>query len=160
MSGWIMPAPLQKPLITHLGAADLGGARRELREGVGGHDGARGRVPGVGLRLAGELAEQMRELAGVQRLADHAGRGDEHLARRAADGGGGGIGGDHHRLEAFLAGEGVGIAGIDDERARLALAQTDGAPITGAERVLERVSTPGDLGAGANTASSRSVRLL
>ena len=131
-----------------LDAVDLGGARRELGEGVGGHDRARGGVPGVGLGLAGELAEQVGELAGVERLADDAGRGNEHLAGRAADRRRRRIGRYDDRFHALLAGEGVGIAGVDDERPRFALAQADGAPVDGSRARLGAGQHAGDFGAG------------
>ena len=54
-----------------------------------------------------------------QHLADHAGAGQEHLGGRAAEQGGGGIGGGLRRLAAAGAGEHVGVAGIHHHAARL-----------------------------------------
>ena len=130
-----------------IAAVDPGGARRQLGEGVGRHDRARCCVPGVGLGLAGELAEQVGELAGVERLADDAGRGNEHLAGWAADRRCRRIGRYDHRFHALLAGEGVGVAGVDDERPRFALAQAEGAPVDGRRARLGAGQNAGDFGA-------------
>ena len=85
ISGAIMPAPLAMPLIvTWPCRAGLGG--RDLGEGVGGHD----RLGGVQpehrrLRRATSPSITPSNFVGVERLADHAGRGEEHLVRLAAD---------------------------------------------------------------------------
>ena len=47
MSGAIMPEPLRMPLMVTVALADLGLARGELGEGVGGHDRAGGGGPAV-----------------------------------------------------------------------------------------------------------------
>ncbi len=84
MSGAIMPAPLAMPLIrTRLRRSRPRGG--ELREGVGGHDRARGLGPAAARPApAGAIIEHALEPFGGQRLADHAGRGDVDLALGAA----------------------------------------------------------------------------
>ena len=61
------------------------------------------------------------DLLDRQRLHDHAGRKRQHFARRAAqhrrDGGAGGFG----RGNAGVAGAGIGVAGVDDQRANRAV---------------------------------------
>ena len=118
MSGAIMPEPLRKPLmvtvrspilawrVASLGkvsvvmmaaaAADQPSSRADLMSA--GHDG--------------------RDLLPVERLADHAGRGHEHFVARAAHRLGDRPGALLDRLVAQLAGEGIGVAGIDDDGAR------------------------------------------
>ena len=59
------------------------------------------------------------ELRRVERLADHAGRGEENFRRLAARGLGGDLGRQLGRGAARLPGEGIGVAGIDHQRARL-----------------------------------------
>ena len=67
-------------------------------------------------RLA-RAAKKMRKFRRVQRLADNARRGDEHLVRFAADGFDCVLDRDVDGLAPALAGERVGISGIDDEGA-------------------------------------------
>ncbi len=74
-------------------------------------------VIAVGGGLDGELGQNAVESLRRQRLADDAGRSQKHFAGLAADRGGGELGGEGAGLAAALAGEGIGIAGIDDERA-------------------------------------------
>ena len=64
----------------------------------------------------------MGEGRGVERLTNDAGRGDEHLLRLAADGPAGRLSRYANRLVPLLTGEGVGVAGVDDERAGAAVA--------------------------------------
>ena len=66
-----------------LDPVDLGLARGELGIGVGGHDGARGVGEGVGLGGLRERGEVQGDLAGIERLADHAGRGDIDVGLQA-----------------------------------------------------------------------------
>ena len=145
MSGAIMPAPLAMPLMRDRRRRRASTVRgRHLREGVGGHDRA-GRRPanGPAARAWRSSASTPSNLRGVERLADHAGRGEEDLvaAQPAA------LRGDARRsarpLRARLAGEGIGIAGIDDERARRAAGQSwPRHQSTGADGHFERVKTP------------------
>ena len=163
MSGAIMPAPLQKPLI-------VTSARRRSRPcastsfgiGVGGHDGARRRLPGVRLRRPGEAVEQVRELAGIHRLADHAGArrrrpraGRQPTALAAAS--------TVMRTASapLLAGEGVGVAGIDDQRARAAVLQRSrGTTAPAPSRSSTAWCTPAATVPSSSTATIRSVRPL
>src|SRR4030095_1662325 len=62
-----------------LDAIDFGLARGELRVGVGGHDGARGLLEGLRLRLAREIAQEAGEFRRIERLADHARRSDIYV---------------------------------------------------------------------------------
>ena len=109
-------------------AADLGGARGELGVGVGGHDGARGGFEGVRLHRLGEIAQQMDEATCVQRLADHPRGGQVYLLCAAANGAGGGLRRHARGVAALLAGEGIGVAGVDDQGARLAVLEARPAP--------------------------------
>ena len=111
--------------------ADLHGAGGELQligallaDGIGGHDG----VGSLGAVLLGklcgnDLADALKHLVDRKSLADDAGGADEHfvlaeaeqLFRLALNGAG--------VFDALLAGGGVGIAGVDDDGAGLALFQ-------------------------------------
>ena len=98
--------------------------------------------------LLGEPGEMCGERRGVERLADHAGRGEEDFLGRQPGGRGGGRA-RLHRLPALHAGKGVGVAGIDDERPRLARpAALPRSHSTGAEAQRDLVKTPGDRGRG------------
>ena len=161
MSGAIMPAPLQKPLIDDRHAAELSRAGRELGIGVGGHDRARRRLrrrparPTARARRADARtcsASSGSPITPVEATID--------LVGGAADGLGGGLRRDARGLAALLAREGVGVAGVDHQRARLAVPSGSSRHhSTGAEQVLERVSTPAAAVPGSNTAIIRSVRL-
>ena len=95
-----------------------------LADGIGGHDG----VSSLGTVLLGELAgndlaDALEHLVDRKSLADDAGGADEHfvlaeaeqLFRLALNGAG--------VFDALLAGGGVGVAGVDDDGAGLALFQ-------------------------------------
>jgi hypothetical protein len=69
------------------------------------------------------------ELAGVERLADHAGRGEKDFTDRRAGRLGGDLGCELRLLQPGLAGEGVGIAGIDHQRPRFAALELGAAPV-------------------------------
>ena len=111
--------PLGDPVDAHLNAVDLGGFRRALGEGVGGHDGRGGVGPGVGAQVGFELRNPGGDLRVVQHHADHPGRGQHDVALTAIDAprqrGGGAAGG----VGPGLAGEGVGAPGVDDQRAHV-----------------------------------------
>ena len=72
------------------------------------------------LRFLHHAGQQMREAGRIERLADHAGRSEKDLVGRAADGRRTCLAGHRGGLAALLAGEGVGVAGIDDQEPRLA----------------------------------------
>ncbi len=80
----------------------------------------------------------------VERLADHAGRGEEDLARLAAGRLGGELGGELGRLAAALAGEGIGVARIDHQRARLAALEPGAAPFDRRRRTFRAREHAGD----------------
>ena len=87
MFGSIMPAPLAMPASVTVAPADAGRAARRAS--------ARVSVVMIARAASGEAVRRERgaprrampraDLRHRQRLPDHAGRGDEHLARRAAD---------------------------------------------------------------------------
>ena len=77
MSGWIMPAPLAMPVSFDLVPVDGDGARDELGARVGGHNGARGVVPAVGLQLGDHLRRAARDFVHRQLDADDARAHDE-----------------------------------------------------------------------------------
>ena len=128
--------------------ADLRLPRRELRIGVGGHDGARGVEKIVFPSPRREIAEQARELAHLERLADHPGRGEIHVGLEAPRGVGRRFRRELDRLASALAGEGVGIAGIDHERAGEPMSEARPAPFDGRRRGLGLGERAGDRGAG------------
>ena len=117
MSGAIMPAPLAMPLMVTVALPSRARRGRDLRKRVGGHDGAGGVEPAAALRVRHKTLHHAGERARVERLADHAGRGEEHLVGLAADGLGGEFGGERAGRAAGLAGKRIGVAGIDHERA-------------------------------------------
>ena len=158
MSGAIMPAPLAMPQIVTavrfmptMAAAPFG------------------KVSVVMIALAAEcqspaFASAVRpsmtppNLVGIERLADHAGRGKEHIGRFAACGFGGDLGGQLGRRLARLARKGIGIAGIDHERARPPALIRSRHQSTGADGHFERVKTPDTAVPSSSSASSTSVR--
>ena len=159
MSGAIMPEPLAMPLMVTvlppsftLTVAALGKVSVVMM--------ALAAMVQVRARLGGELRQGIGDEGGIQRLADDAGRGledfgglgGEHLCRGLGDGRDGG----HPRL----AGEGIGIAGIDDDGAGRAARQDFTHQSTGAERDLERVKQPATVVPWSMTASSTSGRFL
>ena len=129
MSGAIMPAPLAMPLITTSLFPELDAGGRDLRIGVGGHDRLGGGEERVLARVGDQRVDDTRDARGVERLADNAGRGHEDFVWRCADRLGGGLGDIGDRGCADPAGEGVGVARIDDQRARFASAQMLTAPV-------------------------------
>ena len=92
--------------------------RRPLGKRVGGHDGLGRLRPGVGAQGRVHPGQRVDQLLHRQRAADDAGRGDEHLVRRAAD-----PLAATARLGRTAArrrpAEDVGVAGIDEDGARL-----------------------------------------
>ena len=129
MSGAIMPAPLAMPTRTMLRPPT-----RAVRVATFGKVSvvmmARAAVKeSRRARLGREPPEMRGEGRRVERLADHAGRGEEDLVGAAADRGRGGRRARLDRLAALHAGEGVGVAGIDDERPRLPARQPCAAPL-------------------------------
>ena len=129
MSGAIMPAPLAKPLIVTSTPAIVARSGRELRIGVGGHDGARGVQPAVGPRLLREFLQHAIEFMRVERFADDPRGRQKNLALGRAGRRGGELRREFDRLRAGLAGEGVGVSGIDEQRARLAALEPVAAPV-------------------------------
>ena len=83
MSGAIMPGALGDAVDGDGHAADLRLPRGELRIGVGGHDRARRLLEALRHGARGKPAEQARELGRVERLADHAGRGEIDIGLEA-----------------------------------------------------------------------------
>jgi hypothetical protein len=100
----------------------------------------------------------MAEAGGVERLADDAGRGQEDLAGRAARGLGGRLARHAGGLPSALAGEGIGIAGIDHKHARAAAGRFSRHHSTGAEGHCERVKTPATVVPSSKIMARRSVR--
>ena len=118
MSGAIMPAPLAMPLMITSASPSLTRAVAIF-----------GKVSVVMIALAasdqrvgagvGDQRVETRAIrAAIERLADDAGRSHVDFVRRRADRLGGRLGDVGDRGRADAAGEGVGVAGIDDQRAR------------------------------------------
>ena len=80
----------------------------------------------------------------IERLADHAGRGDIDVGLQAIGGFSRRLRGEHHRLLAAFAGEGIGIAGIDHQRARHAVGEMGAAPVDRRRRRLRLGQHAGD----------------
>ena len=150
MSGAIMPAPLAMPLMVTVRLAEPGGGGRDLREGVGGHDRLGGVEPAAG-RGARPPARPSRRRTCWRRAArrsrrsrrgrPRAGLQPAALAASLAVSVG--------RLAAGLAGEGIGVAGIDHQRARRAALELGAAPVDRRRRAFRagearrRPSCPG-----------------
>src|SRR5437870_767009 len=109
------PSPSRATCSARLASTAVNARRKSLRRGS-----AALPMWGAPRALAGGVGDEAVhyavECAGVERLADHPSRGEVHVARPAADRLGGNAGGELTRLAAGLAGEGVGIAGIDHQR--------------------------------------------
>ena len=144
MSGAIMPAPLAMPLMV-----TVAGPSRAVAVATFGKVSvvmialAASSQP-VGSARATSSSMTPSNLSAAQRLADHAGGGEEHLARAAAHGLGGERRGELGGVAAALAGEGVGVAGIDHERARLAAAELRAAPFDRRRRAFRPGQHAGD----------------
>ena len=159
MSGAIMPAPLAMPLMVTLVLPILAVAVATFGKGVGGHDRLRGGEEAAGSGAADQAVHHGGEFGGVERFADHAGGGEEDLGRLAAGRLGGDVGGELGSRPPALAGEGIGIAGIDHQRARfVADFRCARHHSTGADGHFDLVNTPATVVPGANSASSTSVR--
>ena len=142
-----MPAPLAMPLMVTGTPSISACARGELGIGVGGHDGARRIADPVRLGSLGKPGQEASEFARVERLADHPGRGEIDVCLEAIGGFGGGFRRELHRFAATLAGEGIGIAGIDHQRARHAMLKPRAAPFDRGRRGLRPREHAGDRGA-------------
>ena len=103
--------------------ADPRRGARALREGIGGPDRIRRRLPAIVGQHGREAGNRVRYALDVRAHADDAGRGDRDVARPAAKRGGRGPGGDGDAIGARRSGEGVGVAGVDDQRRGAAVAQ-------------------------------------
>ena len=109
-------------------------ARRSLGEGVGGHDGAR-RCRPVGVSEVVAYPFQVADdVVGRQGFADDPGRRDKNGIRLARQQIRRGLDGQANRLDSGTAGEGVGVAGIDDERPSAAAGEGVATPINGRRR--------------------------
>ena len=123
-----MPAPLAKPLMTTsappsftVRVASLGNVSVVMMA-------LAASCHASGAALLGKAAQEMGELGGVQRLADDAGRRHVDLVGCTADGSRRGLRRHARRVGPLFAGEGIGVAGIDDQRPRLALLEVLAAP--------------------------------
>ena len=95
-------------------------SRRRLGQRVGGHD-AFGRIePGIGLERAHCRRQAGLEAVDRQRFHDHAGRERQHLPCLHADQAGQRFAAAPGTGQAIGAGAGVGVAGIDHQRADIA----------------------------------------
>ena len=121
MSGAIMPAPLAMPIERRPRRRRSGRVRVATFGNVSVVMMARAasRKP-PGRASAASRPRCVGERRRVERLADHAGRGEEHFVGPAADRRRRPPRRSPRRRAALHAGEGVGVAGIDDERPRLA----------------------------------------
>jgi hypothetical protein len=100
-------------------------------------------------------------LRGVERFADHAGRGEENIAFAATDGLGGSFRRLPGRFTALAAGKGISVAGIHDDRAGDAARQVArGRNRPGPRGICERVKTPATVAGRSKIIISTSVRFL
>ena len=160
MSGAIIPDPLAKPLTGDLLAVDLRRRRGGLDERVGGHDRLRRGGPAVGGERGAKAGERGEDFPDRQRFADDSGGRDAYEFGGAADERGSRFGGRAHGLGAGLAGEGVGVSGIDHQRARFAHRGRRARPLDRGGRRRRAREDSGNAGSGANSASMRSGRPL
>ena len=134
-------------------------ARGELRKRVGGHDRA-GRfvqASGAGRRRRGLVHDAVESLR-RQRLADHAGRGEETLAGLAADRRRGESRGEAQAARPLLPVKALALPELTTSaRARRPL-EPRAAPFDRCRGHFERVNTPATLVPGSNSASMTSVR--
>ena len=100
------------------------------------------------IRVLGKPGQEASELARVERLADHPGGGEIDVCLEAAGGFGGGFRRELHGFAATLAGEGIGIAGIDHQHARHAMLKPRAAPFDRGGRRLRPREHAGGRGAG------------
>ena len=136
MSGAIMPLPLAMPVI-RIGASPIHAVRVAALGKVSVVMMPRAAAsPGIVAQARMQRRQRRDQLVVRQHLADHAGGGDEHLLRRAADqlrrrrrGRGAGI-------APGLAGEHVGVAGVHHDGARLAAGERGAAPVHRRARAL------------------------
>lgn len=98
------------------GVPDLHLAAKGLGVGVGGHDRPGRILPASGASPFCKAIDDTFELVRRQRFADDAGGGEIHLARRAPHGGRDQPGRKLRRFPALPAGEGICIAGVDEQR--------------------------------------------
>ena len=87
----------------------------------------------------------MREAAGVERFADHAGGCQEHLAGRAAGRLRTCLAGQHSCFAALFPGEGVGVARIDDQQPRASAGKVLAAEIDWRRRAFRPREDAGNL---------------
>ena len=99
------------------GTIDLNRTCRELAISIRRHDGARRLVPIVFVGLKQGRADTVDDGARIKRLADDAGGGDIDLAGTGTGGASGSLNRRFDSGHTRLAGEGIGIAGIDDNDA-------------------------------------------
>ena len=146
MSGAIMPAPLAMPAMVTVGLADLGGGGGDLRKRVGRHDRLGGVEEIAGLRVGDQAVHHAVE--GLSRSsgspitpveARKISLGLAAVAARAAI-----CAVNLRRVAAALAGEGVGVAGIDHQRARFAALQSGAAPFDRRRRAFRAREHAGD----------------
>ena len=159
MSGAIMPAPLAMPLMVTGVLPIAGPGGRDLREGVGGHDRLGGveperrrwpRRPGRPSRRRTPWRSSGSPITPVE--ARNTSLGLQPMALRRD------LGGELAGGAAGLAGEGIGVAGIDHQRARLAALELRAAPFDRRRRAFRLGEHAGDRGALSSSASSTSVR--
>ena len=148
MSGAIMPAPLAMPQIVTsalpiraVAVAPLGNVS-VVMIALGGV------LPAAGRRAGHQAFHHAVERLGLERLADHAGRGEEDVARLAADRLGGEVRREGRGVASGLAGERVGVAGIDHQRPRLAGLEPGAAPVDRRGRAFRAGQHARDGGAG------------
>ena len=141
------PGALGDAVDRDLDAAEDRRAGRELRECVRRHDRLRGVGPGERVGPLVAIGQHGVELLRVERLADDAGRGEEDLVGTAVRDLRGDLGGEPRRLRALHPGEGVGVAGVHDERPRRADAEIAAAPVDRRRRAFRAREHAGDRGA-------------
>ena len=149
MSGAIMPAPLAMPLMVTVALPMRARRGRHLGKGVGGHD----RL-GRGEEIARPCARRRGRPSRGANLDASSGSPITPVEARKISAGlqpcrlGGDFGGELGGGAPALAGEGIGVAGIDHQRARFAGLEMRAAPFDRRRRAFRAGEHAGHGGAG------------
>ena len=161
MSGAIMPAPLAMPLIVTVASPSFARAVATFGKRVGGHDRLGGIEEAAGARASrASLSITPSNALRRQRLADHAGRGEEHLGGLAARGLAASFAVNAAASRPVLPVKALALPELTTSARALPPLSLARHHSTGADGHFERVKTPATVVPLSNSASSTSVRPL